>query len=286
MTLEGQQRERDEVTSVEPTALRPWMPVLMYHRIVPVLPEHDPFGNCISAATFERHLRWLARRGFVSTPLAALANSCDHDREGRRVALRRSVAITFDDGYQDNYLHAWPLLKRYGFTATIFLVSDAIGGDNSFDATYASERVPMLTVDQIRQLQAQQIEFGSHTCSHPASLTQLLDAQLHDELVRSRSQLESLLDAPVEHFSYPHSQLDARVEAAVERAGYRLACAGTGSRFAQFCIHRVEARAAQGAALEAQMRWRKSKWLGRTWLQRQPMAGGEAALLRRRRWRR
>lgn len=277
---EQQQQVLDPGRIAGPRTLHGWVPVLMYHRVVPVLPTHDPFGNCITTATFETHLRWLARRGFTPVTVGDVARSLDRHDDGRAALPRRPVAITFDDGYQDNYLYAWPLLKRYGFPATIFLVSDAIGGDNAFDAAYVSERAPMLTLAQIRELQAAQIDFGSHTCSHPASLTQVSDEQLADELERSRSQLESLLDRPVEHFSYPHSQLDARIEAAVERAGYRLACGGMGTRFSRFCIHRVQSRARHGVVLEAEIRWRQSKWLARNRLQRELLKGDGTALLR------
>lgn len=240
-----------------------WMPILLYHRVVPVLPEHDPFQNCTSVTTFESHLRWLATRGYGSLPLSELAELWGPGTGNRRSSPHRSVVITFDDGYRDNYLYAWPLLKRYGFTATIFLVSDAIGGDNAFDAAYGSEPAPMLSLDEIRKMQRGGIGFGSHSCSHPPSLPELADRELKDELERSRSVLEGLLDAPIDHFAYPHSKLDGRVEAAVESAGYRLACAGVGTRFSPFCLHRVEPPARPGVAIEMQMGWRYLKRLAK-----------------------
>lgn len=242
-----------------------WAPILLYHRVVPVLPEHDPFGNCVTTATFESHLRWLAHRGYRSLSLADLETRFGPNAARAPLPPRRAIAITFDDGYHDNYLHAWPLLKQYGFSATIFLVSDAIGGDNGFDAAY-HRRGPasMLSAGQIEEMHRHGgIGFGSHSCSHPDSLVPLSQPCLEDELLRSRITIEQIIQAPVAHFAYPHSQRDDRVEAAVRRAGYRLACAGVGTRFSPLCLHRIEARSRQGVLLEAHLKERWGKWLVR-----------------------
>lgn len=232
----------------------------MYHRVVPAVPAHDPFRNCVSTRTFETHLKWLYARGYQSVPLADLDRSLSPATNDWRTLPSKSVVITFDDGYRDNYLYAWPILKRYGYTATIFVVADAIGGDNSFDAAYRSDPAPILSVAEMREMHRDHIGFGSHTCSHPSSMTSLSEAQLKDELERSRSVISGVLDAPVEHFAYPHSRLDDRVEAAVERAGYRLACAGVGTRFSRYCLQRVEASARSGAGLQAQVAVRQLKY--------------------------
>jgi peptidoglycan/xylan/chitin deacetylase (PgdA/CDA1 family) len=235
-----------------------WLPILAYHRIVPYLPEDDDAGNCVSVAAFERQLRWLSRRGYRSRSLAEV----EGDLVGASIP-RRSVVITFDDGYRDNYLFAWPLLMRYGFSATIFLVSDAIGRDSSFDSLYAGPPVRMLDRQHILEMQRYGISFGSHSCSHPLSLPQLSEPALRRELEDSRSSLEDLLGNQVEHFAYPYCRFDGRVADAVERAGYRLACAGTGTDFSRFRLHRVSPRERSGAALEAQIGWRRLKHLAK-----------------------
>jgi peptidoglycan/xylan/chitin deacetylase (PgdA/CDA1 family) len=232
------------------------VPVLMYHRVVPSLPGPDPYGNCVTVASFESHLRWLARRGYTGVPLGAVAEALG----GARGPLpRRPVVITFDDGYEDNHRHAWPALRRHGFGATVFLVSDAIGGHNHFDAADNPEPVPMLSVEQIRAMHGAGIDFGSHTCTHPGPLTALADDRIRDELTRSRAAIEAILDSPVLDFAYPHSRLDPRVEALVRAAGYRLACAGVGTRFSRHCLHRVAPPLRGGPHLELEMRVRRLK---------------------------
>ena len=243
--------------SQQPSRL-PWVPTLLYHNVVPVPPENDPYRNYISTRLFESQMRWLARRGYRTLSLSDLETVLDESNNG--YGSGRQLVITFDDGYRDNYLYAWPILKRYGFTATIFLVTDAIGGDNGYDEVYGYDRVPMLSVDEIREMHRGGIDFGSHTCSHPASLTELSDAALKEELEGSRSTIEAVLDRPVRYFAYPHHGVDDRVERAVSRAGYRLACAGGRSEFCRFCLPRLQPRLMRGALAEAQIRWWELKW--------------------------
>ena len=234
---------------------RVWVPVLLYHRVVPEPPRDDPFGNFVSVRSFESHLRWMHKRGYKTVPLASLESIFTERREPR---LSRSVAITFDDGYADNYHYAWPLLKRYGFEATVFVVTNAIGEDSSFDPVYPA--APMLTLEQLREMHRDGITFGSHSCSHPSSLVDLTQNELALELTTSKRVLEGVLDAPVTLFAYPHSRHDARVEDAVASAGYQMAFGGTGTRFSRYCLTRVQTPDGTGAKLALATHWRRLKW--------------------------
>ncbi len=245
-----------------PSILR-WMPILLYHRVT--TGEEPGSDNCVSAAVLDSQLRWLRSHGYLSVDPGSLQTWLEDPELRPRWWPRRPVLITFDDGYRDNYENAWPVLKRHGFTATIFVVSEVIGGYNDFDADLGYPRVPMLSASEIREMQAAGITFGSHSVSHPASLVGLSDECLQEELEGSRRRLEAVLDSPVPHFSYPHSQLDARVEAAVAAAGYRLAFAGVGTRFTPTCLHRVEVGSREGAALQAALTTRQLKWMARRW---------------------
>jgi peptidoglycan/xylan/chitin deacetylase (PgdA/CDA1 family) len=230
----------------------------MYHRVLPAVPPHDPYDICISVGTFEAQMAWLVRSGFTVLPLSALERL--FDRPHQAALPKRAAVVTFDDGYEDNYLYAWPVLRRFGLEATVFLVSDAIARDNAFDDSFGSPRAKMMQPSQIREMRAGGVEFGSHSRSHPPSLCDLSDRSLEDELRVSRAAIEELVDAPVVHFSYPHSRTDERVERAVAAAGYRLACAGEGSSFSRFRVHRIEPRAASPMWLGLRMlarRWKR-----------------------------
>lgn len=244
----------------------PWVAILHYHRVVPRLPDRDPFGNCTTTTAFEAHLRWLRRRRYQALTIAELAQSAVHGRVQR--GLR--VAITFDDGYEDNFIHAFPLLERYGFNATIFVVTDTIGGYNDFDAGIGGERVRMLSADQIKSLARGGIEIGSHTRSHPQSLPDLSDHDLQEEVRQSRAILGDIGAGPMRSFAYPHSRVSQRAEAAVEEAGYQAACAGVGTTFTPYRLCRVATSAGGGPVLEAAIGWR---WLKQAVANRAPMEG-------------
>jgi peptidoglycan/xylan/chitin deacetylase (PgdA/CDA1 family) len=242
------------------TTLETWVPILAYHRVVTSLPSHDPFGNCISVESFRAQLRWLAQHGYCSVPLSSLAKqSGTSGPEG--YLPRRPIVITFDDGYEDVYSNAFPILVELGFNATVFLVSDAIGSDNAFDAAFVPDRVPMLKPTQIATLAAAGVSFGSHSCSHPPSLVGLSDELLTMELERSRCVIADLVGYEIEHFAYPRSKVDKRVEAAVATAGYKLGCAGVGTRFEPLFLTRIDAaRAGEGPGIEMAIRQRRLKW--------------------------
>jgi peptidoglycan/xylan/chitin deacetylase (PgdA/CDA1 family) len=240
----------------------PWIPILMYHRVVPQVTEPDPFGNCITVRAFASHLSWLRRLNFTCVSLDAIAALAD-DPTRAAMAPRRAFAITFDDGYQDNYDHAWPVLAEHGFTATVFLVSGAIGGYNDFDRANTAERVPMLSASQVRQMHAAGIDFGSHTRSHPPDLVELPLAAADGEIRRSREEIEDVIQAPVQHFSYPYTRVHPRLEDRVREAGYRSACAGVGTSFSRFRLSRVFASQQHGPGLVAQMGIRRIKHLAR-----------------------
>jgi peptidoglycan/xylan/chitin deacetylase (PgdA/CDA1 family) len=236
------------------------MPVLAYHRVVASISSADPYGNCITIRDFKSQIQWLAWRGYHGVPLATLTGLFDEHSQAQYLP-RRPLAITFDDGYEDFYSNAWPILARHGFNASVFLVSDAIGADNTFDAEFVAERAPMLSRVQVQKLAAAGVSFGSHSRSHPRSLGELPDDLLFDELEQSRTAIADLVGYKIEHFAYPKSQLDSRVQAAVAATGYTLACAGVGSRFEPLCVHRIDAaRAGGGPGIEFAIWHHRLKW--------------------------
>jgi peptidoglycan/xylan/chitin deacetylase (PgdA/CDA1 family) len=131
------------------------------------------------------------------------------------------LAITFDDGYEDNYTVAWPILQEFGFPATFFAATDYVGNRARFNRDWQPAMMSWL---QLREMAAAGMEIGSHTCSHPHLPT--LDATaLRHELAGSRAALEERLALPVRSLAYPHGLHTSQVLDAAEAAGYALACA-------------------------------------------------------------
>jgi peptidoglycan/xylan/chitin deacetylase (PgdA/CDA1 family) len=132
----------------------------------------------------------------------------------------RTVVLTFDDGYADNY-PAFEALAQRGMQATWFIVSRNVGNMSGWDDGVAPQR--MLSGEQLRTMTAAGMEIGAHSCSH-ARLTELNDADLADEIVRSKTELAEIVGEPVQSFAYPYGKHDDRVVEAVRRAGYANSC--------------------------------------------------------------
>ncbi|MEH2178719.1 trifunctional glycosyltransferase/class I SAM-dependent methyltransferase/polysaccharide deacetylase [Nostoc sp.] len=190
------------------------LPILMYHRVASTGSSEMARWR-VTPEAFEEQLRYLQDAGFYSVTL-----------EDWRIAMMtkkplpgRAVLITFDDGYLDFLTDAWPLLKRYGFSAMVFLVADRIGQTNKWDNAYYGENLPLLEWQQIVQLQAEGVEFASHSASH-RHLSSLSPAEVVREGVRSRTILEQKLRTPIRAFSYPEGDVDPVVKHLIGACGY------------------------------------------------------------------
>jgi len=191
------------------------IPVVMYHRIVDAPPEGSRHGTWVTKARFAVQLASLARRGFATITFRDYAAYLD----GARALPRRPIVLTFDDGYADNHSNAFPLLRKHGMTAVIFLIADRNVTTNLWDAAGGEPQVPLLASDQIREMGDFGIEFGSHTLSH-ARLSDLAPDRLAEELEGSRRALEERFGRPVTSLCYPYGAVNAAVKEATERAGY------------------------------------------------------------------
>jgi peptidoglycan/xylan/chitin deacetylase (PgdA/CDA1 family) len=192
-------------------------PILMHHQVGP----HRPGSRLNRWRVRERDFAWqldaLRRLGYRGV---ALRDLLEPARPEPPSAAARRVVLTFDDGYRGVLEHALPALRQHGFLATVFVVSDRIGGVNDWDAEKPGE--PLLSAGEIRELHGAGIEIGSHAATHRA-LTPLGDADLAREVAGSRETLEAITGAPVTSFCYPYGDVDDRVVEAVRAAGYRAA---------------------------------------------------------------
>lgn len=225
------------------------LPILMYHHLLLSHPK-DQLGITLPAFTYQ--IQWLAGRGYRTVTLAQLAGAC----AGEERLPRKPVVITFDDAYQETLELAQPVLSQAGFSATVFVVSHAVGKNNFWD----QGQVPCADAGTLRQLAGQGWEIGSHSQTH-AHLPRLDDRALAAEVLGSRLDLEQLLGAEVLAFSYPYGEWDSRVRDAAASTGYRAACAtspGTASVTADLlALRRVYVKA--GDTLPA-FRRKISRW--------------------------
>ena len=191
--------------------------ILMYHAFGG---RDEPASRfVVPAERFERHLRTLARRG---RPVLRLEELADGRRDGR-LAPAGAVVITMDDGYADNQELAAPLLRRFGFPATLFAVSDRVGGVADWDGAGGLTGRPLVDWDDLRALRKSQVDIGAHTRTHPR-LPELDEHALADEVSGSRTGLEDGLDSTIDTFAYPYGRVSRDAVAAVGRAGFICAC--------------------------------------------------------------
>jgi glycosyltransferase involved in cell wall biosynthesis/peptidoglycan/xylan/chitin deacetylase (PgdA/CDA1 family) len=188
------------------------LPVLLYHNVGPERPGITP-GLTVSARQFERHIAWLARRGFTGIRPSDWVR---WRREGRGLPAK-PLLLTFDDGYEDLVEHAFPVLRRYGFGAAVYIVTRQLGGTNAWDTASGPPTHRLMTADEIRYWATQGIEFGAHGRTH-ADLTTLSAPALEEEVVGSGKDLESLLGAPVVSFAYPYGAHNQAVDDCARRA--------------------------------------------------------------------
>lgn len=169
------------------------LPVLMYHRVgAPVSGLYPDLT--VSPDVFARQLRWLRRRGYT-----AISPGDWFDwRCGRADLPHKPVLITFDDAYADLADHALPILRASKFTATIFVVTQRVGAFSDWNPV----RLPIMTADKIAEWNVSGFAFGAHGRTH-RKLPQLSDADLRDEIIGSRDDLEQIVGHTVRAFAYP-----------------------------------------------------------------------------------
>jgi len=140
---------------------------------------------------------------------------------------RKVFAVTFDDGFRSVLTHAYPVLARLGVPGTLFVPTDFIdaeqavwrGLDHWVGTRFESE-LTTISWDELRSLAGAGWEIGSHSCSHPR-LTCLADEELDRELQGSKRRVEEELGRECSSIAYPYGEVDRRVAAAAERAGFR-----------------------------------------------------------------
>jgi peptidoglycan/xylan/chitin deacetylase (PgdA/CDA1 family) len=228
--------------------------VAMYHS-VSNCPD-DPYNITVTPGRLQRQFAWMAGRGLRGVSMRELLDARARGQE------RGLVGLTFDDGYTDFVTTALPVLHRWGFTATVFVLSGLLGGENDWEAT--GPRKQLLDVEGIRVAADAGMEIASHGLTH-VDLTRADDEVLHTEVAESRHRLAGITGDDIEGFCYPYGHLDERATDAVQRAGYRYACAitpgpaGSGD-FALPRIHIGEA----DTALRLELKRRLARVCGRT----------------------
>jgi len=185
--------------------------VLMYHMINEHLPNSKKRNKWrVLPKDFEKQMAWLAKNGWHSYTISEMIEA--------KTLPSKSFCLTFDDGYEDNFTYAFPILKKYGFKATIYLVPHYTY--NYWENFEEKKFDKLLNIKQICKMkESGLIEFGSHTLNHKNLIT-ISEKEAQNEINISKKEVESIIDSKCKAFAYPYGKYDKRIIKIVKDAGY------------------------------------------------------------------
>ena len=194
------------------------VPILMYHSICnrPETTRSAYFKTNTSPEDFQAQMEFLHRQGYSCVSLEQALPIL----KGDQPKSAKLAVITFDDGYRNIFTDAFPVLRQYGFSATVFLATAFVG-----ERTAAFNGIECLTWSDIKELRQHGLRFGSHTVNHP-ELYQMEWSEIESELRDSKEEIEQRLGERVTSFAYPYAypQTDnsfvERLTGLLARSGY------------------------------------------------------------------
>jgi len=190
------------------------VPILAYHQTAKPPRRGIPFRTfTLSPAAFRAQLQGLKLMGYRGLSMRDLEPYLSGEKTGK------VVGITLDDGYLNNFEHALPILREFGFTATSFMVSGHFGGSNLWDQRVGVPAASLMDVAHLKTWVAAGMEVGSHTRNH-VNLHETDDAMAREEIAGAKRDLESALGCEVRHFCYPYGLYHAHHAQMVRDAGY------------------------------------------------------------------
>ena len=193
--------------TIKPDSIK--VPILIYHSVRPHSAGETAMQLHYEVApdAFESQLKYLRDNGYTVISLEYLVESLSDN-----ITLPpKSIVITFDDGWKNQYGYAFPLLKKYADTATFFITSDYVGGGY------------FLTWDQIRVMDNSGMTIGGHTRTHPYLVSVKDPAVLKNEITGSKLLIEKQIGHSIDLFAYPYGHYNDTVIQAVKDAGFRSA---------------------------------------------------------------
>jgi len=189
------------------------------YQVVPVLCYHHFDEDCHSSlctpiSLFEEHMRYLKEEGYRVIPMRDLPGFLNYEK----ALPEKAVVLTIDDGYRSAYDIAYPILQKYGFTATLFIYTDFVGVSSS-----------ALTWDHLRAMKKGGFEVGSHTLSH-CDLTKAREGEDMDaylarvvrEIRVSKQIIDEHLDQDTLYLAFPYGEYNQRILSLCEELGYKL----------------------------------------------------------------
>lgn len=196
------------------------VPVIMYHRVINNSEDEGVHGTYIYENIFREHMQYLKDKNYTVITFRDLDKISWRNRFEKD---KKYIILTFDDGYKDNYDLAFPILKEFGFKATIFLMGSSTY--NEWDVKASGEKeFPLMSVDMIKEMQDYGIEFGAHTFNHP-KINTLSNDEIEHQIIDVKKPLEEKIGREIITFAYPYGILNDYAKEMAKKAGYTFALA-------------------------------------------------------------
>ncbi len=198
------------------------LPILMYHRVGLKTPDE----YWLKLDVFEEQIQALKKAGFQTVTFSDVEA---YLKEGKKLPPR-AVILTFDDGYQDFYLYVYPVLKQYGYKATVFIITGQTADDekNRFDSRWEDDNEENLSLHliwpEIKEMADYGIEIGGHSERHPCLNDEsLTEEDLWREINGCKETIEEKLGRKIIAFAYPGGRNNEKVRNLVKKSGYKFA---------------------------------------------------------------
>ena len=201
--IESLKTDKDKFEDVDITNEDVGVPVLCYHSIGDDESGKDPL--VISVQRFRAHMKGLKDNGYTSLTMKEL----DDYLENNKPIPVKSIIITFDDGYKDNYTNAFPVLKEFNMKATMFVVPSLLDGETS------------MTSEQVKEMSDYGIDIESHTYSHNR-LNEMSYSEQLKEFSESKAGIEALTGKSVVSAAYPEGKYNENTKKAIKDSGYKM----------------------------------------------------------------
>lgn len=177
-------------------------------RYLPILTYHHIGGGTnplfVKSEIFDTQMDYLKKKGYTAVTLKDVVENL----RSAQVLPNKPVVLTFDDGYRDFYENAFPILSKYSLSATLFVITQLVGGDD------------YVTWDQLRVIVSSGlVTIGDHTLSH-VSLPSVEEAEVRNQILSAKSILESNLDVTVNTFAYPYGGVNEEAEKVLAEGGF------------------------------------------------------------------
>jgi len=202
------------------------VPVLMYHSINPKS-DSVMYRLIVKPESFARQMQFLKSHHYNVVSLKTVGRLIQEKK-----VPPKTVAITFDDGYRDNYIYAYPVLKRLGIPATIFVIYNEVG----------RPQADRLNWDEIKEMQESGlITIGSHTLDHVPLVDIKSEAELRRQIIDSKKMFENKLKTSVDTFCYVGGMFTPHIKELVRQAGYKYAVTtGLGISYSNHDVYAIK----------------------------------------------